>query len=566
MNRNILLALGIMLSMGMSSVALAAGMTPQQYVEGNHDGDAAGPQLNRTMEMLERARVAQQIEEDRARQSSKIVDERKEEKAEESQVQFKVTGVDYGKSEVLTDEQIQAITSEYLNKDITVSDLYQMLGKINNLYAEGGYVTCKAFLPPQKVTGGVIKILLVEGKTGKVSVVGNKTTTTDYVTRRIDLPSGQVENLHHLNDKLTYFNGTNDAQVRVMLEAGQEPGTTDFVLQVYEPQQINHTIFTDNAGNYSSGMYRAGYFMNVKSMTGSRDSLTMGTIWAEGLKSFSAVYSVPLSPSGTQLSLAYSTNSTKIIKGDAYDSGLDIRGHSSAYSATLRQPWVVNETTRSEIGVEYNYQSSSNDIAGAYKYKDKTNEITPYFSHTTYGKSHIFYQKYSYAAFGNFKRDEDAGMKENNVHYYKANAYYQKAYKHGQMISARLDGQIEESNNLSSSKEFYIGGMNSVRGYRESFLSADRGFSSSLEYQFPICKDRTHNMFLFYDYGIIGRDGETGFDDRVLQSVGLGIKSSWNKHIYSMLCIAFPLIREFPVMEQKKVSKTRLHFLVSGQM
>lgn len=280
MNRNILLALGIMLSMGMSSVALAAGMTPQQYVEGNHDGDAAGPQLNRTMEMLERARVAQQIEEDRARQSSKIVDERKEEKAEESQVQFKVTGVDYGKSEVLTDEQIQAITSEYLNKDITVSDLYQMLGKINNLYAEGGYVTCKAFLPPQKVTGGVIKILLVEGKTGKVSVVGNKTTTTDYVTRRIDLPNGQVENLHHLNDKLTYFNGTNDAQVRVMLEAGQEPGTTDFVLQVYEPQQINHTIFTDNAGNYSSGMYRAGYFMNVKSMTGSRDSLTMGTIWA----------------------------------------------------------------------------------------------------------------------------------------------------------------------------------------------------------------------------------------------------------------------------------------------
>lgn len=565
MKKQALLALGIMLSMGMSSVTMAAGMTPQD-VERNHGGDLSGPQLNRTLEMLERARVAQQIEEDRARQSSKIVDERQEEKVEESQIQFQVTSVDYGKSEVLTDEQIQAITFEYLNKDITVSDLYQMLGRINNLYAEGGYVTCKAFLPPQKVTGGVIKILLVEGKTGKVSVVGNKTTAISYVTRRIEFPSGQVENLHHLNDKLTYFNGTNDAQVRVMLEAGQEPGTTDFVLQVYEPQQINHTIFTDNAGNYSSGTYRAGYFMNVKSLTGSRDSLTMGTILAEGLKSFSAVYSVPLSPSGTQLSLAYSTNSTKIIKGDAHDDGLDIKGHSSAYSATLRQPWVVNETTRSEVGVEYNYQSSSNDIARAYKYKDKTNEITPYFSHTTYGKSHIFYQKYSYAAFGNFKRDKEAGMKENNVHYYKANAYYQKAYKHGQMISARLDGQIEESNNLSSSKEFYIGGMNSVRGYRESFLSADRGFSSSLEYQFPISKDRTHNMFLFYDYGIIGRDGETGFDDRVLQSVGLGIKSSWNKHIYSSLCIAFPLIKEFPVMEQQKVSKTRLHFLVSGQM
>ena len=555
MKKQALLALGIMLSMGMSSVALAEDLPI-------NSGELAGPQLNRTMEMLERARVAQQIEEDRARQSSKIVDERKEEKVEESQIQFKVTSVDYGKSEVLTDEQIQAITSEYLNKDITVNDLYQMLGKINNLYAEGGYVTCKAFLPPQKVTGGVIKILLVEGKTGKVSVVGNKTTATSYVTRRIELPSGQVENLNHLNDKLTYFNGTNDVQVRVMLEAGQEPGTTDFVLQVYEPQQLNHTIFTDNAGNYSSGTYRAGYFYNVKSLTGNRDSLTMGTIWAEGLKSFSAVYNIPVSPSGTQLSLAYSCNATKIVRGDYENMS---KGHSTAYSVTLRQPWIVNETTRSEVGLEYNHQNSSSDWMipgeGRVSWVDELNrDLTPYFSHTTYGKSHIFYQKHSYTAYGN--HDGKDGH-TNDARMYKLSGYYQKAYKHGQMISARLDGQIEERGNLSSNKKFYIGGMNSVRGYRESFLDGDRGFSSSLEYQFPISKDRKHNMFLFYDYGNVRNDD---WDDHVLQSVGLGIKSSWNKHIYSMLCIAFPLIKEFPVTQQQKVSKTRLHFLVSGQM
>lgn len=559
MKKSILLTLGVVLSMGMSTFALAAAEPPK--------GEMAGPQLNRTLEMLERARVAQQIEEDRNRQSAKVVDERKEEKAEESQTQFKVTSVDYGKSEVLTDEQIQAITSEYLNKDITVSDLYQMLGKINNLYAEGGYVTCKAFLPPQKVTGGVIKILLVEGKTGKVSVTGNENTKEGYIARRIIIPQGQVENINDLNDRLMLFNGTNDAQVRVMLEAGQEPGTTDFVLQVYEPQQFNSTVFTDNAGNYSSGMYRAGYFFNAKSVSGVRDNLTVGTIWAEGLKSFSAVYSAPISPSGTQISLAYSTNATKIIRGATYDDGLDIKGHSTAYSVTLRQPWIVNETTRSEVGLEYNHQNSTNDIRAdgmSSTFVDELNrDLTPYFSHTTYGKSHIFYQKHSYTAYGN--HDGQDGH-TNDARMYKFNGYYQKAYKHGQMISARLDGQIEERGNLSSSKEFYIGGMNSVRGYRESFLSADRGFSSSLEYQFPISKDRKHNMFLFYDYGIIGDEGETGFDDRVLQSVGLGIKSSWNKHIYSMLCIAFPLIKEFPATEQQKVSKTRLHFLVSGQM
>lgn len=557
MNKKSLLALGIVLNMGVTVPALAGGpMDP--------GGDAAGPQLNRVMEMLERARVEQQIEEDRKRQSAKIVDERKAETPQMAEVQFKITSVDYNKSEVLADEQIQAITAEYLNKDIMVSDLYQMLGKINNLYAEGGYVTCKAFLPPQKVTGGVVKIVLVEGKTGKVTVQGNKNTNEDYVTKRIVIPKGQVENINDLNERLMLFNGTNDAQVRVMLEAGQEPGTTDFVLQVYEPQQFSHTVFADNAGNYSSGTYRAGYFFNARSISGVRDNLTLGTIWARGMQSFSAVYSAPISHSGTQISLSYSTNATKIVDGDYEDMS---KGHSTAYGVTLRQPWIVNDTTRSEVGLEYNYQSSTSDFMygderGNWT-DDLTRDLTPYFSHTTYGKSHIFYQRHSFTALGSYRGN---GFNENDVRAYKLNAYYQKSYEHGQMISARVDAQIEPKNNLPSSKEFYIGGMNSVRGYRESFLSADRGFSSSLEYAVPISKDRKHNAFAFYDYGIIGDEGETGWQDRVLQSVGLGIKSSWNKNIYSSVCIAFPLIKEFPSTEQGTVSKTRIHFLISGQM
>lgn len=522
-------------------------------------GESSGPQLNRTLEMMERARVAQQMEEDRNRQRQKIenpnVGEQQEQKEE---LTFVLKKVDYGCSEVLFDYTIDAVINQYVGKKVQVKDLYKMLERINKLYAEGGYITCKAFLPPQKIENGVVKIVLVEGKTGNVLVNGNRTTRTSYIKRRIKLPSGKVVRINDLNKKMMLFNGTNDVQLRLMLQAGKEPGTTDFVLTAYEPQQISNTLFSDNSGNYTSGMYRIGYFLNVKSVSGIRDNITLGTIYSQGTRSFSAIYSVPVSPSGTQISLGYSTNATKIIRGELDDAGLNVKGHSVAYSVMVRQPWIVNDTTRSEAGLEFNHQNSKSSIEGYEYVRDLVRGVNSYFSHTTYGKSHVFYQKHSYSLWEKYS-DSIGTQSLGGIHFYKLNTYFQKAYRHGQMFTNRFDTQLNQGKYLPSSLQFYIGGSNSVRGYRESYLSGERGFSNSLEYQVPF-KDRRFSVYGFYDYGIV--KGASAFENHVLHSVGAGLKASWNKHIYSGVCLAFPLLRD---INENTVSKTRIHFMISGQ-
>ncbi len=568
MNRKDLLTRVIICGMavgmaGFTNAAFAAdplsGLTPsEREMVTRAYTETAGPQLNRTLELMERARVAQQMEEDQARQKQKIENPETDGQQQQEQVSFNLKKIDYNPSEVIPNATIDAIVNEYVGKEIYVSDLYQMLGKINNLYSEGGYITCKAFLPPQKIEKGIVKILLVEGKTGKVTVSGNKTTHTGYITRRIKLPGGEIVNINDLNEKMMLFNGTNDVQLRLMLQAGEEPGTTDFVLTAYEPQQINSTVFMDNSGNYTSGIYRAGYFLNTKSVFGIRDSLTLGTIFSQGTRSFSAVYDVPVSPSGTKISLAYSTNATKVVKGELDDAGLNVKGHSVAYSVTVRQPWVVNDTTRSEAGLEFNHQSSKSSIEGYEYVRDMIRDISPYFSHTAYGKSHVFYQKHSYSMWGKYS-DGVGTQSLGGMHFYKLNTYYQKVYKNGNMLTNRLDGQLSHGEFLPSSRQFYIGGSNSVRGYRESYLSGERGFSNSLEYQIPF-KDRRFSAFGFYDYGVV--EGASAFENHVLQSLGAGLKASWNKHIYSSICLAFPLNRD---LNEQEVSRTRIHFMISGQ-
>ena len=136
--------------------------------------DDASIQMNRTRQYLERERVARQIKEDQARMHENLESEKAPQKAEvQDAISFKLTKIEVGKSLVLSDDELAGIINPYLDKDVTINDVYDIVGKINDLYNEKGYITCRAFLPQQTVIGGVVKLLLVEGTTGNTTVIGN---------------------------------------------------------------------------------------------------------------------------------------------------------------------------------------------------------------------------------------------------------------------------------------------------------------------------------------------------------------------------------------------------------
>ena len=181
------------------------------------------------------------------------------------------------------------------------------------------------------------------------------------------------------------FNATNDVQLRITMHAGAEPGTTDYVISAYEPQKNYINVYVDNAGSESSGEWREGLFWTDRSLTGSRDMLTMSGMRSDGTKSFSAMYTVPLGRSGTKLGLTYSTNSVKITDGELED--LDIKGHSNAYGVSLIQPLVVTDTLRTEATLDYGYQNSQTDFLGIHWVDDTVKSYTAGFSMTNYGAS-----------------------------------------------------------------------------------------------------------------------------------------------------------------------------------
>ena len=124
-----------------------------------------------------------------------------------SEVTFVVNKIVIDKSQILSEAEITKLKNSYEGRTLVVKDLYELVGKINKLYSDRGYLTCRAVLPAQTIKQGVAYIRLMEGKTGKVSVEGNKSTKESYITNRLSLKPGTIANINTLNKDLLLFNG-----------------------------------------------------------------------------------------------------------------------------------------------------------------------------------------------------------------------------------------------------------------------------------------------------------------------------------------------------------------------
>ena len=544
----------------MAAVGIFGTVAPTNAVAAPDMGrNDPGVQLGKAREAMERERVARQIAEDEAARKNKVEQGEKPSADEtQGQVTFELKKVNVDASVILSEDEIAAVTGEYVGRSVSLDDLREMVDKINKIYEEKGYMVCRAFLPAQRISGGEVSVRLVEGKTGEIGVVGNKHTKTSYVTKRFTLTPGTVDNTQRLNRDLQWFNATNDAQARLVLEPGSAPGTTDYKIIVYEPSNQALTLLVDNNGYETTGRWREGLFYNYRSLTGNRDGLHAQYIHAIGSDAWGTGYSAPLNKRGMKLDLDYTANSTEIKKGELKPLGVEGKAHS--IGATWRMPFFVDADRRYEMGIAYVNQKSQTDLGKGTNLvvrwvDDKINRVTPYFSFTHYGDSSVFYHRHAWAI---THRKDIYGITDNG-NAYQLSGFWQKRYKNGNLFQFKFDGQLSSSDYLASSDRFYIGGANSIRGYEESFMGGEKGVSASLEYHVPFGKKRPYRAFVFVDAGTVSGNSAPQ-NDKSLAAGGVGLSINY-KQISTVVTLGIPFKKE---LNGQKVDSARVNFLMTG--
>ena len=191
-------ALRLALVTGLAGITLtASAQTPPAAPPSGYND--AGVQLNRTREYLEREQISRRIQEEREKQRSEVEEAKEGEQAEASdKILFVLKKVVVDASQVLDNNAVEAITAKYVGQEVSLQKLNTMVAEINKLYEDKGYLTCRAVLPPQTIKGGIVHISLVEGRTGKLIIEGNKSTGSKYIKNRLRLTEGEINNIHTL--------------------------------------------------------------------------------------------------------------------------------------------------------------------------------------------------------------------------------------------------------------------------------------------------------------------------------------------------------------------------------
>lgn len=444
-----------------------------------------------------------------------------------------------GDSEVLSPEEIRGIVGPLEGRRVTIAELFGAVNALNELYGERGCVTCRAFLPPQDVAGGVVRLQLVEGRLGALRVEGAEHTRPGFVERRIRLPEGELFDLGQLERELLRLNATTDLATRARLEPGEAFGMVDAVVQVREPPRWEGAIFADNAGRDTIGEYRLGATAINASLTGRADPLTLSVYGAEGTRALSGSYSTPLGTRGTRATLFADYSEIEIVDGPF--EVLDITGEAWSAALELSHPLRITPELRVQGFASYGAKSSETDF-GTATITDidvRTAGLGIDARHARPGR--VLATRH----FVSVGLDDGGG--DHSFFKYNGAVTGTLLFADGGAALLRALWQWSDLRNLPPAEQFQLGGTATVRGYEEGLLIGDRGWLASAEYQFPAVAGADVagapvRGLLFADAGAAFPDRPGGADaDDYLYSVGLGVLASLPGGVSLRALAGFPL-------------------------
>lgn len=197
---------------------------------------------------------------------------------------------------ILAQEAIDTLKADFSGRELTARDMQRCADLINRAYSREGYITSYAYVVPDRLADGVLEITVVEGKTGKITIEGNKNFSTKLIEKKISLKEGDLFNFKQLNLDVFRMNKAPDRKTNIALEPDPATGATDVVLTVRDRSPMHVTLQTDNYGADTILYQRYKTFLTHNNITGHDDTLTAKVEWAQAdaHKIFDLDYSIPL--------------------------------------------------------------------------------------------------------------------------------------------------------------------------------------------------------------------------------------------------------------------------------
>jgi len=453
---------------------------------------------------------------------------------------IRVTGV-----KLISQKEITDIITPFENKELTIADMQKAADLITDDYRQKGYITSRAYLPPQKIEVGVLEIRVLEGMMGNVEIKGNRYFRTSLIKSKISLAKGEPFNYNQLRKDLSRINEHPDRTARSVLMPGKEPGETDMVIEIKDRLPIHVGFDWDNYGSRYINNDRYSAKVVDNNLLGFDDNFTfqyqMGQESRYYLKSLR--YLLPVRPNtGVGFFAAFS----RVKLGQEFEDD-DVRGKSQLYGLFANQSLISSERMNLTLNLGFDYKNITNYQFQTVSSADRERVVRTGLNmdiSDNYGRTLITDEidvGIPNIMGGLRAHDSKASRSGAGGKFTKNTLNFLRLQRMPFSSTLLWSNQLQSTNNiLTAAEEFQIGGIANVRGYPPAEVVGDSGLSSTFEWtcppyllpkdiKVPFSKAKFYDairLAVFYDWAWahLRRPLATEAKDKTLRGAGVGFR------------------------------------------
>lgn len=387
-------------------------------------------------------------------------------------------------------KDINNIITPYKDKELTLTDLQKVADLITDIYRQKGYITSRAYIPPQKIEGGILEIKVLEGLMGNVEIKGNRYFRTALIRNKITLAKGEPFNYNQLRKDLTKINEHPDRTARAVLMPGKEPGQTDMVLEIKDRLPIHVGFDWDNFSSRYIEKDRYALKFTDNNVFGFDDNLTFQYQLAQEGRYFlkSLRYLYPLT---SGIGVGFFAAFSRVKLGQEFEDS-DVRGKSQLYGLFANKSLINAERMNLTLNLGFDYKDITNYQSQRVSSSDRLRvvragldmDLTDNFGRTVitdefdFGISDIM---------GGLKKHDTKASRDGAGGKFTKNTVNLLRLQRMPFSSTLLwKNQFQVTPYiLSAVEQFQIGGTSNVCGYPPAEVVGDNGYSSTFEWTFP---------------------------------------------------------------------------------
>ncbi|EPL6455313.1 ShlB/FhaC/HecB family hemolysin secretion/activation protein [Providencia rettgeri] len=440
------------------------------------------------------------------------------------------------------------LTSAYLKRCLTLSEIHGLTKHVTNYYIEQGFITSQAIIPEQDLSSHQLILQVIEGQTEAIEIENSPKRLVHQV---FPYQQGNILNLRDIEQGLEQLNRLSSAKYTIDIQPGSQNGYSRIIIH----QQGKKWPLTSQLNLDNSGMKATG------------KQLLTGSLTADTLLGIGEQWSVS---ANSDIEGSASHHNRYIVANLNIPYGYWSYRYQFYRNSTL-QPFKTS-------GQQYRYEGKNTNqqfdvsrliyrdgkqrltLQGSLKHKKANTQLasqtlsissptltslsfTPQYS-TTLGQGYFTFNPSAEWGISAFGASSDTLAKDSPRSHYRKfslSSSYQYFFPNGLTYLTSFYGQYSPDN-LYGIERISIGGQYSVRGYHEQSLSGNRGGYWRNEINKDIANTAIGQLRFIgaLDYGFIGSD-KYHIEHDTLAGGAVGLSFTGNSLFYSQFLLSKPL-------------------------